>query len=34
MESHNKIHQVNGHDFKATLLTQPSFCSQCSGFIW
>ncbi|RWS24453.1 calcium-independent protein kinase C-like protein [Leptotrombidium deliense] len=29
-----RIHPVNGHKFKATILRQPSFCSHCHGFIW
>ena len=29
-----KIHQIKGHQFSATLLRQPSFCSQCKKFIW
>ncbi|XP_049527108.1 calcium-independent protein kinase C-like [Dermacentor silvarum] len=29
-----KVHEINGHKFVATLLRQPSFCSRCHGFIW
>ncbi|CAH0388809.1 unnamed protein product [Bemisia tabaci] len=32
--SRGKVHEAKGHAFKATLLTQPSFCSQCDAFIW
>ncbi|XP_015783635.1 calcium-dependent protein kinase C-like [Tetranychus urticae] len=30
----SKIHSVAGHQFKATLLTSPTFCSHCDGFIF
>ncbi|XP_015783637.1 protein kinase C alpha type-like [Tetranychus urticae] len=30
----SKIHSVAGHQFKATLLTSPTFCSHCHGFIY
>uniref|UniRef100_A0A1B0CSN3 Phorbol-ester/DAG-type domain-containing protein n=1 Tax=Lutzomyia longipalpis TaxID=7200 RepID=A0A1B0CSN3_LUTLO len=29
-----RVHQVNGHNFKATTLKQPTFCTKCRGFIW
>lgn len=29
-----KLHQVNGHKFQATLLSQPSYCSCCNEFIY
>ena len=31
---HKKVHQINGHKFRATLLEQPSFCSHCDEFIY
>lgn len=29
-----KVHLVAGHKFQATLLTSPTFCSHCDGFIY
>ncbi|CAO4382787.1 unnamed protein product [Caenorhabditis nigoni] len=30
----SKIHNISGHKFKAVVLHQPCFCSQCHKFIY
>lgn len=29
-----RVHIVNGHRFKATMFTQPTYCAHCMEFIW